>query len=102
MSNSNFPNSEFVICVQEPDPNNKTHVLIHPVLLVKNDNKDAPVSPESVIEGFRMLGTFQNRKLISITKYQVSTKNWNLLIEGVNDSEIRIEGIKVKAELCSV
>lgn len=102
MSNNNPPNSEFVVCVREPDLRNKKHVLIHPILLVSNDNPDAFVTPESVINGFKMLGSFHNRKLISISKTQVNAKNWKLLIEGVKDSEICIEGIKVKAEVLCV
>ena len=95
------PNSEFVICVLKPDARNNLHIIIHPVLIVRNSNPDAYVSPESVISRFKLIGSFQNRKMTSISKHQVSDENWNLLIEGLADSEIRNAGIEIDAEaLC--
>lgn len=99
MAENIIPNSEFVICVLKPDSRNKKHVIIHPVLLICNDDPDKRVSPEIVIAGFKMLGSFQNSKMISISKTQVSERNWNLLKEGLRDSEICNAGVKIGTEI---
>jgi len=99
MSSNKISNEDFIICVHESDSHDKNHVLIHPILLVSNNDPEEIVSPESVIDGFKFIGGFQNRKLISISKSQVSKKNWRLLIEGVKDSKVCAAGVSVKKEI---
>lgn len=99
MAENKTPNSEFVICVLEPDPKNTLHIIIHPVLLICNDGSEPYVSPESVISRFKIFSGFQNSKMISISKAQISEKKWNLLKEGVKDPEIRDEGIEIGTEV---
>jgi len=99
MAENIIPNSEFVICVLKPDPKNNLHIIIHPVLLVCNDGSEPYVSPESVISRFKIFSGFQNSKMISISKKQVSEKYWDMLEDGVKDSQIRDEGIQIGAEI---
>lgn len=89
---------DFIICVREPDPRNEKHVLIHPVLLISNNPKEY-VSPETVINSFKLLNAPQSGKLISISRSQVSEKNWNLLKEGLKDSDVYKAGVKIEEEL---
>ena len=91
--------SEFIVCVLKPDPNNTLHIIVHPVLLVSNDGSEPYVSPESVINRFKIFSGFQNHKMISISKNKVDKKYWNMLKEGVKDAETRDEGIEIETEI---
>lgn len=101
MSISKNNNSDFIICVREPDPLNKKHVLIHPVLLICNSDQKDYVSPKTVIDSFKFLNSPQNGKLISISRSQVTEKNWNLLKAGLKDSDVYKKGVKIKDEVIS-
>lgn len=102
MSKSKNAENDFIICVREPDPKNKRHLLIHPVLLICNSDPNEYVSPETVINSFKLLNCPQNGKLISILRSQVNEKNWNLLKAGLKDSEIYKTGVKIKDEILCV
>lgn len=101
MSKTKNHKSDFIICVRESDPHNKKHVLIHPVLLIRNNKPGEYISPETVINSFKFLNSPQNGKLIAILKSQVSEKNWTLLKDGLKDSEAYKSGIKIKDEILS-
>lgn len=75
--------------------------MIHPVLLICNNKPGEYVSPETVINSFKLLNCPQNGKLISISRSQVDEKNWNLLKAGLKDSELYKAGVKIEDEtLC--
>lgn len=96
MSKSKSFGNDFVICVREPDPRVKTHILIHPVLLILNDNPSEIVAPQTVIDSFKFLNCPENGKLISIFRSQVSEKNWKLLLEGLKDSKAYKAGVHIE------
>lgn len=95
-------NEDFIVCVRELDPRNKKHVLIHPVMLISNCNPNEYISPETVINSFKLLNSPQNGELISVSKSQVSEKNWNLLKEGLKDSEAYKTGVDIEEEILCV
>ena len=99
MTENNPSHSEFVICVLKSDPKNTLHIIIHPILLVCNDGSEPYVSPDIVIGRFKIFSGFQNCKIISISKTQVSEKYWNMLKDGVKDSEIRDSGVQIETEI---
>lgn len=99
MSKDQPDNRAFIICVRETDPRNKKHVLIHPVIYIRNDDPREYVSPDTVIGSFKFLNCPQSGELISIARSQVDEKNWDLLKAGLKDSEAYKTGVTIEDEM---